>query len=176
MYHWSVLVQPAIHTLSLLAAVRTHNELPSRVLAPALASLRVLDATRSLTTALALVAPEESPVIGVLSHFRRSRGSAGVRFACSVGRAVVLVVLVVDFEDGEGLGFVGAGVVAALGGLDGVAGLCDGAAWRGWVGAFGVRGGGGEGCGCEAEGQGEGEEVGEHFGGLCYEDFVYGFD
>lgn len=118
---------PASNTL--LAAARAYNEFSIRVLAPALASLRVLDATRTFATALALTAPEESPVIRVLGQLRGSRCGAGVRFASSVGSTVILVVLVVDLEDSEGLSFVGASVVAALRGLDGFAGLCGRAAW-----------------------------------------------
>lgn len=50
--------------------------------------------------------------------------------------------------------------MTALGGLDGLAGLCRTAEGRFGVFAFGVGGGGGEGGGCEAEGQGDGEDVG----------------
>jgi len=112
---------PASNTL--LAAVRAYDKLSIRVLAPALACLRVLDATRTLATALALTAPEESPVVRVFGQFRGSRGGTGVCFAGSVGSTVVAVVLVVDLEDGEGLSLVGASVVAALCCLDGFAGL-----------------------------------------------------
>lgn len=118
---------PASNTL--LAAARACNEFSVRVLASTLASLRVLDTTSALATALTLTAPEESPVVLVLSQFRGSRGGTCVRFASSVGSAVVVIVLVVDLEDGEGLGFVGTSVVAALSSLDGLACLCGGAAW-----------------------------------------------
>lgn len=118
---------PASNTL--LAAVRACNEFSGRVLASALASLGVLDAASTLTTALALTAPEECPVVLVLSQFRRSRGGTSVRFACSVGGTVVAVVLVVNLEDGEGLSLVGTSVVAALCRLDGLADLCGGAGW-----------------------------------------------
>ena len=125
---------PASNTL--LAAARACNEFSVRVLASTLASLRVLDTTSALATALTLTAPEESPVVLVLSQFRGSRGGTGVRFACSVGSTVVAVVLVIDLEDGESLGLVGASVVAALCCLDGFACLCGRAVWRGWVGSL----------------------------------------
>jgi hypothetical protein len=112
---------PASNTL--LAAARANDEFSIRVLAPALAGVRVLDATRTFATALALTAPEESPVVRVLGQFGRSRGGASVCLAGSVGSTVVAVVLVVDLEDGEGLGLVGASVVAALCRLDRFAGL-----------------------------------------------------
>jgi hypothetical protein len=57
---------------------------------------------------------------------------------------------VVDFEDGESLRFVGAGVVAAFGGVDGFADFGGRAGGGERVGSFGVGGGGEEGCGCEA--------------------------
>lgn len=62
-----------------------------------------------------------------------------------------VVILVVCFEDCEGLRRRGAGVVATLGGLDGVAAGGGGAGWVGGVEAFAVGGGGEEGCGCEGE-------------------------
>lgn len=109
------------------AAARARNKLSSRVLTSTLASVRILDTSSAFATALTLTAPEEGPVVLVLSEFRGCRGGASVRLACSVGSTVVAVVLVVDFEDGKGLSGGGTGVVTALCGLDGVAGLCGGA-------------------------------------------------
>lgn len=107
----------------------------------------VLDTARTLTAALTLIAPEESPVILVSSELRTVQ-STRVGLASAVRRTLHVVVLVVGLEDGEGLRLRGARVVAALGRLDGVAALRSAAGWRGWVGAFGIGGGGVEGCGC----------------------------
>ena len=64
--------------------------------------------------------PEERPGSCLRRHLT-SRCTI-VRLAGSVRGAIVLVVLVVLSEDGEGLGG-GARVVAAFGGLDGFAGF-----------------------------------------------------
>jgi len=132
---------PAINTVPaarLNAAVRACNEFTRRVLAPTLASLRVLDTSGTLAAALTLTAPEESPVVRVLCQFGGCRYGTGVCFASSVGGTVVTIVLVVNLEDGESLGLGGTSVVAALCGLDGVASLCCRAARRGRVGSFRV--------------------------------------
>jgi hypothetical protein len=75
---------------------------------------------------------------------------------------------VIGFEDGECLRFVGACVVAAFGGLDGVA-AGGGRATRGcWVGSVGIGRRREEGGGCEGQGEGEREEGGEEHGcGFC---------
>ena len=112
---------PASNTL--LAAARAYNKFSIRVLAPALASLRVLDATRTLATALALTAPEESPVIRISSELVRSRSIAFVSFTSTVGSTVVGIILVIDLEDSKGLLARDTGVVGAFSGLDGVGGL-----------------------------------------------------
>lgn len=70
----------------------------------------------------------------------------------------------VGLENGESLGGRGAGVVAALGGLDGVAAGGRGTAGGGGKGAFAVGGCGLEGGGCEGQGEGEGEESCEEHG------------
>jgi hypothetical protein len=99
------------------------HKLAVRRFTAANARIWIHDTTRTLAVTLALIAPEESPVIRISSYLvGGSRRSAGVGFAGSVGCAVDGIVLVVCFEDGEGLGLVGACVVAAFGGLDGVAG------------------------------------------------------
>ena len=110
---------PASNTLR--AAIRACNEFSGRVLASTLASLRVLDTTSALATALTLTAPEESPVIRVLGQLGGGRSGTGVCFASSVRSTVVGVVLVVDLEDGEGLVLVSASVVTALCRLNGFA-------------------------------------------------------
>ena len=73
---------------------------------------------------------------------------------------MVVIVLMIDFEDGEGLCLGGSGVVTALGGLDGLTSFRGTAGGRFGVFAFGVGGGRRESRGCEAEGQSDGEEVG----------------
>lgn len=118
------------------AAARSSDELSIRVLTPTLASVGILDTTRTLSTALTISIPEESPVIIIRSHVTIGGGSASVRLASAVGGAVVVVVLVVDFEDGKSLGRRGARVVAALGGLDCGGGFCGRAGGVGGVFAF----------------------------------------
>lgn len=64
--------------------------------------------------------PEESPVVLIGSHFARSRSIALISLAGTIRSTVVLVVLVVDLENGKRLLARDAGVVSALSGLDGV--------------------------------------------------------
>lgn len=152
MHSTSEVLRPYTYQTPLNAIALASNKSAIRVLTPTLIRVRVLNTPRSLAFTLALTSPEESPVVLVLRQLASSRSLASVGLASSVGAAFVGVVLMVDFEDGEGLGLVRAGVVAALGGLDGVAYFGGAAGGRGWVGALCVGGGGVEGCGCEAEG------------------------
>ena len=107
----------------LRAAVAAGNKSAIGVLATTLSSLGVLDTGCTVSGALSLITPVEDPVVRVLLQLRAGGGSAGVSTACSVGSAVVGVVLVVSLEDGEGLGRGGTGVVGALGRLDGLGDL-----------------------------------------------------
>jgi hypothetical protein len=67
--------------------------------------------------------PEESPVVLISSHVSRSRSITLISLTSAVGSTVVLVVLVVDFENSKGLLAGDACVIGALSGLDGVGGL-----------------------------------------------------
>lgn len=64
--------------------------------------------------------PEEGPAVLIRLHVRARGRLACVGAAGSVGRAEAGVVLVVRLEDGECLLSGDAGVVRALGGLDGL--------------------------------------------------------
>lgn len=98
--------------------ITSSHKRPIRVLTATLARVRVLDASRSIPTLFSLATPVEDPIVGVLLKGIARRSLTGIRAAGTVGRTVVLVVLVVGLEDGVGLGFGGAGVVRALGRLD----------------------------------------------------------
>lgn len=115
--------------LNLCAAARSRDKLSIRVLTPANTSLRILDTSSTFTTALAIVVPEESPVVRVRAQLAIGRRSASVSLASAVRSTMVGVVLVINLEDGKGLSLRGSRVVTALGGLNGLAGLC-GAAGR----------------------------------------------
>ena len=67
--------------------------------------------------------PEESPVVLIGSHVSRRRSITLVSLTSTVRSTVVLVVLVIDFENGKRLLAGDACVVGALSGLDGVGGL-----------------------------------------------------
>jgi len=127
-----------------------HHKLPIHTtLTPTLPRPRIANTPNTLTLTLPSIPPKESPEIVISIHLPSSGRRASIRLARAVRRAVDVVVLVVCFEDGEGLGGGGAGVVAALGGLDGGA-AGAGRAGRGFgVEAFAVGGGGEEGGGCE---------------------------
>ena len=74
-------------------------------LTPTLAGIRVSDATGANARALAVIGiPEERPAIDFILHLaRRIWRCARVGGAGAVGSTVRAVVLVVCFEDGEGL-------------------------------------------------------------------------
>ena len=67
--------------------------------------------------------PEESPVVLIGSHVSRSRSITLISLTSAVGSTVVLVVLVINFENSKGLLAGDACVVGAFSGLDGVGGL-----------------------------------------------------
>lgn len=156
----------------LSAAIRASNKGPIRVLATALASLRVLDTVSTIPTVLALITPEEGPAVRVdVRHIIAGGRSARESRASTVRGAVVIVVCVVRDEDGVGLGAGYARVVAAFGGLD-AGGDFDGGLGIFGAGAFafGVGGAGVEGGGCGGYGHCQSDEGGElvlHFGRDC---------
>lgn len=101
---WTINTLRRLMQAHLSAAVTTSNEGTIRVLASTLASLGVLDTTRAIPAILSPVAPIEDPVIRILLQLVTGRGIAGISAACAVGSAVVRIILVVGFKDGEGLG------------------------------------------------------------------------
>ncbi|KAH0250606.1 hypothetical protein KCV00_g116, partial [Aureobasidium melanogenum] len=132
--------------------------------------LRILDTSSTFTTALAIVVPEESPVVRVRAQLTIGRCGASVSLTSAVRGTMVGVVLVVDLEDGKRLSLRGSRIVAALGGLNGLAGLCGAAGRRFGVFALGVRSGGRKGSSREAEGQSDSEDVGSNLhcrGKIC---------
>jgi hypothetical protein len=164
-HHTITTPSPHHHHASHTIRLPSHKLAVRTALTPTNAGIWITNTTCTLAVTLAPIAPEESPVIRISSHFvGGSRRGASVGLAGPVGGAVDGIVLVVCFEDGEGLGLVGARVVAAFGGLDGVAGCRGGAARGRWVEAFAVRGRGLERGGCEGQGEGEWEESGEEHG------------
>lgn len=105
----------------LSAARAPRHKRPIAILTPARPIVRAANASRThtLVPSLALL-PEKRPAVLLVLHLpRRLRRLARIGVAVAVRCAVRGVVLVVRLEDGEGLGGGGAGVVAALGGLDG---------------------------------------------------------
>ncbi|KAH0194664.1 hypothetical protein KCV03_g109, partial [Aureobasidium melanogenum] len=101
-----------------------------RVLTSTNTGLRILDTSSTFTTALAIVVPEESPVVRVRAQLTIGRCGASVSLTSAVRGTMVGVVLVVDLEDGKRLSLRGSRIVAALGGLNGLAGLCGAAGRR----------------------------------------------
>lgn len=67
--------------------------------------------------------PEKGPVIIVVGHLTASGRGALIRLASSVRGTVVVIVLVIDTEDGKRLLARNTGVVGALSRLDGVGDL-----------------------------------------------------
>lgn len=126
--------------LRLLNAVSsTVNKSAVRVFASASTVVRVLDACGSNARGLAAptvhcqlspqtphklhLRPEKGPVVIVGSHLTASGRGALIRLASSVRGTVVLVVLVIDAEDGKRLLARDTGVVRALGRLDSIGDL-----------------------------------------------------
>lgn len=126
----------------LFAVGSSMNKSTIRILATASTVVRVLDASSANTRRLAVVAatsqfsthtrkhmigenlpPEECPVIRIGSQLTRRGRSTLVGLTSTVRRTVVLVVLVVDLEDGKGLLAGYTGVVGTLSSLDGLGGL-----------------------------------------------------
>lgn len=106
--------------LYLFTATAAGNESTIRVLTTTLSGLGRLDTGSTISGTRSTITPVEDPVVRVLLQLTAGWGSAGIRTACAVGSAFDRVVLVVGLEDGECLGLGSAGVVGALGRLDGL--------------------------------------------------------